>query len=102
MDKNIELELLRRLEQVEVLLRKQTLLQKSVFIIEEAAEYLSLSTSHLYKLTAGKLIEHFKQGKKVYFRREALDNWMLTNRIKTNKDVRSEVVTEFYLKEKRL
>ncbi|MDQ3108253.1 MAG: helix-turn-helix domain-containing protein [Bacteroidota bacterium] len=93
--------ILSRLEQVELLLRKQTLLQKTIYIIDEAAEYLSLSTSHLYKLTAGKLIEHFRQGKKVYFRRESLDKWMLAKRVKTKQEVQSEVATDFYLKNKK-
>ena len=99
METDLNKEVLRRLEQVELLLRKQTLLQKTIYIIEEAAEYLTISTSHLYKLTAGKLIEHFKQGKKVYFRRESLDKWMLANRVKTKQEVRSEVATGYYLKD---
>ena len=91
-------EILRRLEQVEQLLRKQNLLQKGILIIEEAAEYLAISTSYLYKLTANKLIEHFKQGKKVYFKRESLDKWMLTYRVKTKQDVKSEIATDYFLK----
>ena len=94
-------EILRRLEQVEQLLRKQNLLQKGILIIEEAAEYLAISTSHLYKLTARKLIEHFKQGKKVYFKKESLDRWMLTNRVKTKQDLKSEIATEYFLNTKK-
>lgn len=35
----------------------------------------------MYKLTSQKLIPHFcPQGKKLYFKREELDHWLLRNR----------------------
>ncbi len=44
----------------------------------EAADYLSLKPSYVYKLVClGKLPYHKPNGKKLYFSREKLDRWML-------------------------
>ena len=41
---------------------------KSVLTIDEAAEYMGLKKSYLYKLTSERRIPHFKpNGKKIYF-----------------------------------
>jgi len=71
-----------KLEKIEKLLNAQTLLQKPVLDVNEAAEYLSFSKSHLYKLTSKQLIPYScPQGKRLYFRREELDDWMLRNKV---------------------
>ena len=43
----------------------------------EAAKFLDLSRSHLYKLTSERKIPHFKpNGKKIYFDRSELVQWL--------------------------
>jgi excisionase family DNA binding protein len=70
-----------KLKNIELILLQQNLLQKDVLNLTEAHAYLDISASHLYKLTSQKLIPHFcPQGKKLYFRREELDQWLLRNR----------------------
>ena len=70
-----------KLKNIESMLQQQTLLQKDVLNLTEAHAYLDISASRLYKLTSQKLIPHFcPQGKKLYFRREELDQWLLRNR----------------------
>jgi excisionase family DNA binding protein len=70
-----------KLENIETMLQQQNLLQKDVLNLNEAHAYLDISASHMYKLTSQKLIPHFcPQGKKLYFRREELDQWLLRNR----------------------
>jgi len=45
------------------------ILQKTALNFEEACSYLNMSQSHLYRLTAQRLIPHFcPQGKKLYFK----------------------------------
>lgn len=47
----------------------------------EACQYLDVSKSHLYKLTYKNLISHYKpNGKKIYFRKADLNNWLLRNK----------------------
>ena len=43
----------------------------------EAAKFLDLSRSHLYKLTSERKIPHFKpNGKKIYFDKSELVQWL--------------------------
>ena len=45
--------------------------------LKEAAEFLDLSQSHLYKLTSERKIPHFKpNGKKIYFDEYELVQWL--------------------------
>ena len=77
MDTNI----LEKLERIEKLLETQQALQKQVLNLNDACIYLELSQSHLYKLTSNGSIPHYKpNGKKLYFKREELDTWLLRNR----------------------
>lgn len=62
--------------------------QKPVLNSREAARYLGLSLSRLYKLTAAKAIPHYKPGaKNVFFDRAELDSWRMRNRIATNEEL---------------
>ena len=61
---------------------------KEVLTSAEAAKYIGLSLSTLYKLTMRKTIPHYKpNGKICYFKREDLDNWMLSNRVATDREI---------------
>jgi len=62
----------------------------------EGCKYVSISTSHGYKLTSQGLIPHSKRGKYIYFDLEELDAWMLANKVKTVNDMQTEI--EDYLK----
>lgn len=71
---------LKKLEPVESLLERITLLEntifttKRVFTFQEACMYIGVSESMLYKLTSSKEIPHYKpRGKMV------LDEWLLQN-----------------------
>ena len=70
-----------KLSLIQLLLEEQNLLKKDVLNLKEACKYLDMSASHLYKLTSQNLIPHFcPRGKKLYFKREDLDQWLLRNR----------------------
>jgi excisionase family DNA binding protein len=76
--------ILDKLTEIANKLDEQNLLQKTVLNFNEACKYLDVSPSHLYKLTSTKQIPHFcPQGKKLYFKREELDNWLQRNRQST-------------------
>lgn len=83
--------LLERLEKIERLLESQNLLQKEVLNINESALYLELSTSHLYRLTSTNCIPYYKpNGKKLYFKRTELDQWLLRNRVTTKEEIETQ------------
>lgn len=48
---------------------------------EEAARWIGIGKSYLYKLTSGKKIPHYKVGRKILFDRGELEEWMNTNRV---------------------
>ena len=47
-----------------------------IFTMDEATAYLKLSKSTLYGYTSKSIIPHFKQGKRVLFRKSHLDHWL--------------------------
>lgn len=84
-------------EQVELLeLFKQAQQQnKSILTMSEAAEFMGLSMSYLYKLTHWNKIPYYKpSGKIVYFKKEDLEDWMLQNRSTTEKEIEAIVDEE--------
>ena len=61
---------------------------KEILTIEEAAEFLSVSKSYLYKQTSAQAIPHYKPtGKRCYFKRSELEAWILAGRISTKAEI---------------
>lgn len=74
--------ILKKLEKLEVLIERQYILSKEILTLEEAAEYLQLSKSCLYKMTSSKEVPYYVPGgKKIYFRRIELENWILNSKV---------------------
>ncbi len=72
--------IIEKLDNIEKKLEEQNLLEKEVLTMAEACLLLDISSSHLYKLTSSKKIPHYcPMGKKLYFLREELLQWMQTN-----------------------
>lgn len=68
-----------------------------VLNLNQAAEYVSLSKSAIYKKTSERNIPHFKKGKKLYFKRSELDNWLTGMKIST-KDEIDQAATDYIRK----
>jgi len=80
--------ILERLKSIERKLDELAVLNKETLTLKEAAKYLDLSCSHLYKLTYSKQIPHYKpRGKNVFFERRELDKWLLQNRQATKAEI---------------
>lgn len=57
---------------------------KAVLTSKEAAMYLGIKPSYLYKLTMRGVLPHYKPlGKMNYFKREELEDWLQRNRVST-------------------
>lgn len=64
---------------------------KEVLTSDEAARYLGISKSYLYKLTMRQLIPHYKPlGKMCYFNRQELEAWLQSNRVATEEEINRE------------
>lgn len=58
---------------------------------DEAAEYLHLSKSCLYKMTSSNKIPYFKPGgKKIFFLQTDLNSYILKNRVKPESEIDEE------------
>ncbi|MBU1097321.1 MAG: helix-turn-helix domain-containing protein [Bacteroidetes bacterium] len=54
----------------------------------EAANYLNISKSTIYKLTHQNKIPFYKpNGKKIYFSQSELDKWIFKNRVSTSNEL---------------
>lgn len=93
--------ILDKLTEIANKLDEQNLLQKTVLNFNEACKYLDVSPSHLYKLTSTKQIPHFcPQGKKLYFKREELDNWLQRNRQSAADEI-DQAAADYIIRNKR-
>ncbi len=64
---------------------------KEVLTSDEAAKYMGVSKSYLYKLTMNQLIPHFKpMGKMCYFNRLELEQWLQSNRVSTASEIKQQ------------
>ena len=94
-------QVLTEIRELKKLIYEQNMLQKEVLNFNEAAVYLEVSHSHLYKLTSTGTIPAYKpNGKKLYFNREELNKWLLSNRQASISDI-GEEVSQFKLKSGR-
>lgn len=67
-------------------------LTKDILSFKEAAQYLDLSESSLYKLTSdSKITFHKPNGGKLYFKKSDLDKWMLQNESKSVVETENEI-----------
>lgn len=61
---------------------------KEVLTSDEAARYMGISKSYLYKLTMRGEIPHYKpMGKMCYFNRTELEAWLQQNRCATTTEI---------------
>lgn len=66
---------------------------KEVLTSDEAAEYMGISKSYLYKLTFKKEIPHYKpSGKMCYFNRQELEQWLQQNRVSTQEEAEQKAI----------
>ena len=71
-----------------------TNISKEVLTSDEAARYMGISKSYLYKLTMRQEIPHYKpMGKMCYFNRLELEAWLQANRIATDDEISQKAQT---------
>ena len=93
------LEIMEQLDRIEKLLRGN----KSVLSLEEACQYTGISRSYLYKLTSTRKIPFSKpRGKMIYFCREKLDQWLLSNERKSEKEIKAQAIDYAFRTKRKL
>ena len=75
----------------DILAAKTIFCTKEVLTSDEAASYMGISKSYLYKLTMTRQIPHYKpMGKMCYFNRKELESWLQGARVKTSSELEAE------------
>ncbi len=59
---------------------------------DQAAAYLGISKSALYAMTSKNEITYFKKGRRNYFKRPDLRNWIESGRIKSISEIKEEIL----------
>ena len=68
--------------------------QTKPLTLKEAAKFLNLSQSHLYKLTSERKIPHFKpSGKKIYFDKPELIQWLKRKPARTREETEEKAAS---------
>ena len=66
---------------------------KEVLTADEAAKYMGVSKSYLYKLTCKQEIPHYKpMGKMCYFNRREVEAWLQSNRVSSDAEFTSKAM----------
>ena len=66
---------------------------KRFLTANEAAEFLSISISHLYKHTHQKAIRYYKpNGRKIYFKLSDLENFILGGEVRTQEEIEQDAI----------
>ncbi len=95
-------EIISRLENLQRLIESQGINKKEVLNFNEACQYLELSQSHMYKLTSTGAIPYYKpNGKKLYFKRTELEEWLLRNRSTTKMEI-DQQAADYLIKKGRV
>jgi len=68
--------------------------------VTQVAEYLSLAKQTIYALVHKMKIPNYKQGKRLYFKKADIDEWLSKNRRKTNEEIEQEA-TDYLIRKKR-
>ena len=69
---------------------------KEVLTSDEAAKYLGVSKSCLYKWTMNRAIPHYKSptGKMCFFNRKEIEAWMQSQRVSTDEELEQQAQTK--------
>jgi excisionase family DNA binding protein len=95
-------EYLQRIEEKQQSIEKMLLSQKNVLTFDEAAGFIGISKSHLYKLTMANALPFYRpRGKMIYFERVELENWLLQNRITPADELEAKASTHVTLNKGR-
>ncbi len=89
-------ELSKQLDRIEYLLRNQSDIKAEdgkLLTVEEAANFLNIKKSTMYAKVSKRDIPHSKQGKRLYFLKTDLIEWVKKGRVKTQEEIEQNVNT---------
>ena len=64
---------------------------KSYLTIDDLSEYIHLSRSTIYKKTSARLIPYIKSGKKLLFKKDAIDEWLNEHYFESKSEITNNI-----------
>jgi excisionase family DNA binding protein len=58
--------------------------------VKDLAAYLKISASTIYKFTSTRSIPYYKNGKRLFFKREEINDWIFTTKINSSYEIEQE------------
>ena len=74
-------------------IEKSNLARKEILSLREAAQYMDIAESTLYKKCSAREVPFYKYGKLTYFKRAELDGLMTANPVPTMADIEQQAVS---------
>ena len=59
--------------------------------IDQVSDFIGLSKSTVYGLTHKRIIPHYKNGKRLYFNKLEIADWIASGKVETNEEVRMNI-----------
>ncbi|QMU30497.1 helix-turn-helix domain-containing protein [Adhaeribacter radiodurans] len=98
-------QLLVKVDQIEKLLQQNNFSTHSEpeqpLTIQQAAKFLNLAVPTVYTLVSQQVLPHSKKGKRLYFSKPELTEWVQSGRKKTILEIEAEATTFKFSKNKR-
>lgn len=66
---------------------------ENILGMKEASEYLKISKATMYSLTISRQIPYYKMGRRNFFKKEELDEWVSKGKVKTMEEIKNEAQT---------
>lgn len=68
--------------------------QKKYLTIRDFAEYANLPLSTVYKISSKNVLNKYRTGKRILFKKSEIDQWIEANKISSDSEISSIAVTE--------
>jgi len=82
-------------EKIDMLLSQSANQEKDHLTIQETSQFINRSVPTIYSLVSKRQIPFYKCGKRLYFSKKELENWILNqkNRYKSNSEIEADACT---------
>ena len=61
-----------------------------IMTVDQLSQYLTIAKQTIYGKCGAREIPHYKTGKRVYFKKSEINEWLIKGRIHTSEEIRKE------------
>ena len=65
--------------------------EKKFLNLDQVSDFIGLSKSTVYGLTHKRIIPHYKNGKRLYFNKSEIADWIASGKVVTNEEMRMKI-----------